>query len=65
MNQQQRAGGKGFETMNRFGMLELDDDGSSDEENRGPNMSARCDDDDDDDKLDDEALDWSHQGVGV
>lgn len=67
VNKQRELGGKGFETMNRFGMLGLDDSRSSDEENHGPIPSQAQDEDDDeeDDQLDDETLDWSHQGVSL
>lgn len=52
--EKQRIQGKGLETVNRFGMLEIDDGGSSDEENRGP-IVARVDDEEDDE----ETLGWS------
>lgn len=62
--QQKSMGGKNFETLNRFGMLGLDDGGSSDEENRGP-ITARVNDDDEEEDFDDEPLDWSRRGVSL
>lgn len=63
--QQSSKGGKGFETMNRFGMLGLQSEngGSSDAENRGPR--SQDDEDEDDEGLEDEGVGWSHHGVSL
>jgi hypothetical protein len=52
--EKQTIQGKGLETVNRFGMLGIDDGGSSDEENHGP-IAPRVDDEEEDE----ETLRWS------